>query len=135
MSVGELAAEAALALVGVPFRLHGRDPRTGLDCVGVAAAALGGEGRLGPVASGYALRSGDSAMVARSLLRAGLVETDEPQPGDVIAVRAGAGQVHLVVLVRGGIVHADAMLRKVVFRPGAVPWPVLGIWRIGDKEE
>ena len=27
-------AEAAAALVGSRFRLHGRDPATGLDCIG-----------------------------------------------------------------------------------------------------
>ena len=43
MSAADRAAQvvaAARALVGVPFRLHGRD-RDGLDCVGLAALALG----------------------------------------------------------------------------------------------
>ncbi len=47
MSAADRATQvvaAARALVGVPFRLHGRD-RDGLDCVGVAALALG---RTGP---------------------------------------------------------------------------------------
>ena len=42
MSAADRAAQvvaAARALVGVPFRLHGRD-RDGLDCVGLAALAL-----------------------------------------------------------------------------------------------
>ena len=30
---------------------------------------------------------------------------------------------------RGGFVHADAQLRRVVERPGEPPWPVIGIWR------
>ena len=33
----------------------------------------------------------------------------------------------------GGIIHADAMLRRVVERPGPVPWPVLGRWRQGRE--
>ncbi len=33
-------AAAALNLIGTPFRLHGRDPATGLDCVGLVAEAM-----------------------------------------------------------------------------------------------
>lgn len=35
-------AEAALSLVGTRFRLHGRVAETGLDCVGLVAAAMRG---------------------------------------------------------------------------------------------
>ena len=49
--------------------------------------------------------------------------------GDLLLCRSGPGQLHLAVGVDGGIVHADAGLRRVVERPGAVPWPVLGVWR------
>ena len=37
---GAAIAAAARALVGVPFRLQGRDPALGLDCVGLVGAAL-----------------------------------------------------------------------------------------------
>ena len=36
----ESLALAAEALEGAPFRLHGRDPVTGLDCIGVLAQSL-----------------------------------------------------------------------------------------------
>ncbi|MBW4330573.1 peptidoglycan endopeptidase [Stakelama sp. CBK3Z-3] len=135
MSANERAAEAAMALVGVPFRLHGRDCRRGLDCVGVAVAALGGEARLGPVMTGYALRSGDGVGAQAALRRAGLEPVDVPRIGDVILAQAGPGQLHLAVLVTGGIVHADAVLRKVVFRPGGPPWPVASAWRFYNEEK
>ena len=45
---------AARALVGVRFRLHGRDAVHGLDCVGLVALATG---RAAP--TGYGWRSGD----------------------------------------------------------------------------
>jgi hypothetical protein len=35
-----------------------------------------------------------------------------------------------VILTPGGFVHADAGLRRVVERLGAVPWPVVGCWRL-----
>ena len=37
---GAAIAAAARALVGVPFRLQGRDPALGLDCVGLVGAAM-----------------------------------------------------------------------------------------------
>ena len=33
-------ARAAAGCLGVRFRLHGRDPATGLDCLGLLGAAL-----------------------------------------------------------------------------------------------
>ena len=51
-------------------------------------------------------------------------------PGDILLVNAGSGQHHFVVLVDGGFVHADSGMRRVVERPGAVPWPVLAAWRV-----
>ncbi len=41
----EAFAEAAESLVGIRFRLFGRDPAYGLDCVGLVAAALARSGR------------------------------------------------------------------------------------------
>ena len=105
MSGEERAAEvvaAARALVGVPFRLQGRD-RDGLDCVGVAALALG---RAAP--RGYGLRSGDTAKAL---------------------VRPGPLQLHLMVGTGAGFVHAHAGLRRVVEMPGESPWPIIGWWR------
>ena len=90
MTPGERAAEAAMALIGVRFRLHGRDPAFGLDCVGLAAAALGSD-RLGPVATGYGLRSGDRGKAEAALMRAGLKRVEVPASGDVLVAMAGPG--------------------------------------------
>ena len=126
--MGERVAAAALALVGAAFRLHGRDPASGLDCVGVVAAALRADGFAGEVPSGYALRGGDPARVA-ARLDALLWRVDAVMAGDVLLFAVGAGQLHLAVKTAGGIVHADAALRRVVERPGTAPWPRLGAWR------
>ena len=54
---GDSLAGAAEALIGCPFRLHGRDPAGGLDCVGLVAAAMTAIG-LTPIApTGYGLRN------------------------------------------------------------------------------
>lgn len=126
------AAEAALAAIGSRFRLHGRDPGTGLDCVGVAALALRASGYAGAVPSGYALRGGDPARVV-ALFDAALARADGDRPGDVVLMRAGPMQLHLGVIVLGGMVHADAGLRRVVLRPGPAAWPVIGAWRAREK--
>ena len=128
MPVGERVAVAALALVGAPFRLHGRDVASGLDCIGVIAAALRGAGWVGEVPSGYALRGGDpAAVIAR--FDAVLARGDGRAAGDVLLFRVGPGQIHGAVRTGAGIVHADAGLRRVVARPGVPDWPRLGAWR------
>lgn len=105
-------------MVGARFRLHGRDPASGLDCVGLAALAFGRD-----APTGYALRGGDAEAVAASL-DAMLVRADGAAAGDLLLLRTGPGQLHLAIRTEGGFVHADAGLRRVVERPGAPPWPV-----------
>lgn len=124
-------AAAARGLVGARFRLHGRDPATGLDCVGVVAAALARAGARVTVPQGYAMRTGDADRVAMLIARAGLVRVEGMAAGDVVLVRSGPGQLHLGVWTGAGLVHADAHLRRVVERPGAVGWPVVGVFRWG----
>ncbi|WP_271299966.1 peptidoglycan endopeptidase [Sphingomonas sp. CV7422] len=128
MARGVAVAAAARALVGVRFRLHGRDPAHGLDCIGVIAAALRGAGWRGTVPSGYPLRGGDPAQVAARFDRV-LARGDGAATGDVLLFASGPAQLHGAVRVAGGIVHADAALRRVVERPGRPDWPLLGAWR------
>lgn len=123
--------ERARAMIGVPFRLHGRS-EAGLDCVGLAAVALGREA---PCA--YGLRSGDVARAEGWLRAAGLqlVTFARPgdlalvRPGDLALVRSGPLQLHLMIGTGAGFVHAHAGLGRVVEMPGVSPWPVIGWWR------
>lgn len=121
----------ARALVGVPFRLHGRSAEYGLDCVGVVALAYAAAGHKGVIPVHYALRGGDAARFAEGMRQAGLRRVRVQKPGDVLLVQAGPAQFHLLLLVPGGFVHAHAGLRKVTQTPGDSPWPVLGAWRWG----
>lgn len=133
---------AARRALGVRFRLHGRDPAYGLDCVGLAALAVRAGGGQAIIPTGYALRSGDSDAAAAMIEAAGLIRADHGQPstqaGDLLLCRAGPGQLHLVIdsgAPGGGFIHADAQLRRVVERPGPPPWPVIGRWRLAQTEE
>jgi cell wall-associated NlpC family hydrolase len=128
MKRGERAVAAARSALGVRFRLHGRSAE-GLDCVGLVALALRAEGYEGPVPSGYALRSGDAARVHAAIEALGLVRAEEPRPGDLVLFKAGPGQLHFAIQAEAGVIHADAMLRRVVERP-EMPWPVIGRWRV-----
>ncbi len=118
----------ARARVGVPFRPQGRDPESGLDCIGLVADAVGKPG----AARDYALRGGSLARLEAALRSAGLERAGAPAAGDVLVCVPGAEQLHLGIWTGTGLVHADVSLRRVVERPGAPPWPVAGVWRMRE---
>jgi murein DD-endopeptidase / murein LD-carboxypeptidase len=125
---------AARDLVGARFRLQGRSRASGVDCVGLAALALAEAGHEAVLPRGYGLRSGDEALARDWLAQAGLVAVERPKAGDLALVRPGPLQLHLMILVPGGHVHAHAGLGRVVETPGPSPWPVIGHWRTIEEE-
>jgi cell wall-associated NlpC family hydrolase len=129
MTAAERSVAAARGAVGARFRLHGRDPAFGLDCVGLAALAARAAGFAGAIPADYAIRGGDPCATIDA---AGLTRAAATAPGDLLLFAAGPAQFHLAVLVPGGVVHADAVLRRVVERPGAPPWPLVAAWCLGE---
>ncbi|MFN4134304.1 MAG: peptidoglycan endopeptidase [Novosphingobium sp.] len=121
-------ADAALELVGLPFRLHGREPASGLDCVGVVAEALRRTGRAVSVPEGYSMRTASVARFLGCAEQSGLKPVDSD--GDVILCMASPIQPHLLVAVRDGYVHAHASLGRVTFMPPPLDWPVIAQWRL-----
>lgn len=132
---GDCIAKAALALVGVPFRLHGRDPETGLDCVGLVASALASAGDPVRTPQHYALRNRETDTLLRFAAEAGLAPVSgRLEPGDVLLVSPGPWQLHLLVAgFNDQLVHAHAGLRRVVAMPGPSPWPLAAHWRWQTK--
>lgn len=116
----------ARGLIGVRFRPQGRSPETGLDCVGLVAAAIGAK----DAPRDYPMRSAPFERLEAELQARGLRPVEAPQPGDVLAMTSGPGQLHLGILSEIGLIHGDAALRRVVERPGPAPWPLRGIWRM-----
>ncbi len=116
----------ARSLIGVRFRPQGRDPAAGLDCIGLVAAATGTT----DPPSGYGLRGGTAEALAAGLRAAGFRAARAMRAGDVLAMRTGPEQLHLGLWTGEGLIHAEAGLRRIVERPGEVPWPVIGIWRL-----
>ena len=128
---GPELAEAARAMIGTPFRLHGRDPATGVDCVGLLAASMARCGRTVTFPTGYRLRT-RAFDGLEAVARAAGLENAEDQivAGDVLVVQPGPLQMHLVIALTGRrCVHAHAGLRKVVAGPIDADWALLSQWR------
>ena len=128
---GDQLARAAEALIGSPFRLHGRDPATGLDCIGVLAAALKATGHSAVLPSDYSLRNRRIPDTAAAAASAGLAPAKgECAAGDVVLCRVSACQFHLAIaLGPDRFIHAHAGLGRVVLSPAPLPWPILQHWR------
>jgi cell wall-associated NlpC family hydrolase len=121
-------ARAAAALVGVPWRLHGRDPATGLDCIGLLGAALGQDDGL---PTGYPLRLRRLAGWLPDPASLGFVPAcGGAHPGDVVLLRLGPAQHHLGIAADpSGWIHAHAGLRRVVHQPQLPAGEWIGHWR------
>lgn len=137
MAPGDALAEAARALLGCPFRLHGRDPATGLDCVGLVSAALATSGMRAVVPTGYGLRNLDIAQWLPLARQSGLV----PAPGaigagEVLLIALTHCQHHLVIAADAAtVIHAHAGLRRVVLQPLDPAWQIAAKWRFAPQRE
>jgi murein DD-endopeptidase / murein LD-carboxypeptidase len=128
LTLGESVAQAAQALRGTPFRLHGRNPATGIDCVGLVLLALRGAGRQLDEPVPYTICGAQRNHIAALMGTAGLTPVHTERAGDIVLVRSGPMQLHLMIAIRLGHVHAHAGLGRVVEMPGESPWPILGRW-------
>ncbi|WP_430416101.1 peptidoglycan endopeptidase [Parasphingorhabdus sp.] len=131
----QLLAETARQSCGCNFRLHGRDPQLGLDCIGLVEHCVKAAGRDIIAPNGYAIRQGQPRQFAEFMENAGfavLPQAEAMREGDILLVRPHPVQLHLLVRLKDGCVHAHAGLGKVVFTPGAPSWPVILIFRLQE---
>ena len=128
MTREEIVARAR-ALIGVRFRPQGRSAELGLDCIGVAAMAMGVAKE--KVRRNYRLDTNDPDKVNGEIGKAGFIRIAPvaAAAGDMLLVKTGPAGLHVVILTDGGYVHADMRPRRVVEVRGKVPWPVLSAWR------
>jgi murein DD-endopeptidase / murein LD-carboxypeptidase len=130
--VGEAIAARAMTQIGTPFRLHGRTPGVALDCVGLAAYAIGA----GKVVRGYSLKGMKLNFILSYMDSIGLhslARSTRICDGDIAIAACSPQQFHLMVRAANGWVHSHAGLRKVVHTPGITPWPIVAMRRmIGD---
>ncbi|TMJ18702.1 MAG: peptidoglycan endopeptidase [Alphaproteobacteria bacterium] len=125
----EAIVAAGRALIGAPFRPQGRSAETGLDCLGLVAAAAGAD--LAKTRRDYRLRDFEPEAIGQALETLGFRRAEGPaRPGDILILAPAPGRLHAAIVTPGGHLHADAGLRRVVEAPGAPPWPVLSAWRL-----
>lgn len=126
-------AAAAESLVGSPFRLHGRDPGTGLDCIGLLFASLRIIGLSPAFPTGYRIRTSDYPSLPSLAAVHGFIAAESSVvPGDVLFVRPGPAQLHLVIAGtrRGSLVEAHAGVGRVISRAGPPIEPIIQHWRL-----
>ena len=133
-SAGSQLAAAAENLIGCPYRFHGRNPVTGLDCIGLVFASLEAIGRKPSVPTGYNLRNASIDRFLPSFSVNGLFcVRDTHEVGDVVLTMPGPNQTHLLIRsARGGFIHAHAGLKRTVHTPGSLPWPAQQIFRLSE---
>lgn len=135
MDVGARIVAAALALVGTPFRLHGRGA-AGVDCVGLALLSVRGAGLAVPEPPPYRLRAGAAGQAGAWMARAGFAVAERPRPGDIILAQVSALQPHLMIEGVDAVVHAHAGIGRVVCMPMPDGWTVAARWRwVGGAAE
>jgi murein DD-endopeptidase / murein LD-carboxypeptidase len=121
-------AARALALTGVPFRPQGRDPRLGLDCVGLCLATYDVPAE--KVRRDYRIRGDHRREITTSLLGwFRKIPRKLRRIGDLLLLAPADDQLHLAIQTEQGFVHADARLRRVVQTPGNPPWAMIGAYR------
>jgi cell wall-associated NlpC family hydrolase len=128
-------AARACSQIGVRYHMHGRLPGEALDCAGLVGYAL--HPILGGIAvpSDYSLRGDFRQKIDQffaSIPARMLTAHTAPIAGDIALFAPGPGQQHLAVIVGGGIIHAHAGLRKIVFTPFPLQWTIIALWRTKD---
>ena len=125
-------ADAARNLIGTQFKLHGRDPEIGLDCVGLIGASLKAIGRQADLPSGYAFRNSSISEWIDCAATSGLEPTiGAVKTGDVLLMTPGPAQHHLAIALSADtIVHAHAALRRIVVQPLAPGTKLVAHWRL-----
>ncbi len=121
------AVERALSLLGTRFRAQGRDPRLGLDCLGLAMIAYCIDGA--KIRRDYRL-SGDHRRELVAGLASGFrrVPPSRQRAGDLMLIRVAIDQYHLAIRTSDGFVHVDAR-HGVVETPGVPAWSVVATYR------
>jgi cell wall-associated NlpC family hydrolase len=115
MGRAEAFVRAARTCVGARFRLQGRDPRFGLDCIGVVVWAAQAVGIRVCDQNDYSL-SDDPARLTNALQAMGwrVKPTRACALGDIGVFESAGALRHLGVLTPDTLIHADIGLRRVV---------------------
>jgi murein DD-endopeptidase / murein LD-carboxypeptidase len=128
---------AARSCLGTRFRWQGRDPATGLDCVGLILWAAHQAGFRATVARDYRWRDRLDLLVDSGLGQAGLMPAHNPEPGDVLVFSTDAARAHIGLFAGPTIIHAHAGVRRVVEHRLDAEWRarLAGAYRFPRRQE
>ena len=119
--------ERARGLIGTRFRAQGRDPDSGVDCLGLAIVAFDLDGHT--IRRDYRLSGEHRRELTNGLERLFRRVAKPPiRAGDLMLMRIAERHYHLAIRTDAGFVHADAR-RGVVETPGTPSWPVIASYR------
>lgn len=132
ISRGQKLANAAAHFIGVRFRLHGRNPEDGLDCIGLIACSLRAIGDNPTIPEGYHLRNTSPLSWIGCAELSGLkTATGTIEAGDILLTKPGPGQDHLLIAENEReAIHAHAGLRRVVRQPLSTTGTIQTHWRL-----
>ena len=99
MIAREQFVAAVSALVGCKVAHRGRDPRFGLDCAGVAVAAMAACGLVVDDLPTYGTLPSADQLAGMLVRYCDRIDTADRAPGDLLQVRFGHEARHLVVMV------------------------------------
>lgn len=117
----------AKTLVGTPFRLQGRDPGHGIDCVGLVVLACAINDAPRP---DYRRRGEHFAcFIERSAPWLRRVSSKAARVGDIVLLHCGTRSWHVGIFTQDGLIHADPSAGRVVFRPGDLPGTLRAVLR------
>jgi cell wall-associated NlpC family hydrolase len=125
--------DAARACVGTPFRLQGRDPALGLDCIGLVVVAARAAGLVVPDAQDY-LMTDDPQRLDDALASSPFtpVNGDALQAGDIVRLETAGLPLHLGIVSPETLIHADLRFRRVVEHGFDASWRsrLVSAWRL-----
>lgn len=115
--------ERARSVIGAPYRRQGREPRTGIDCLGLAFHCFD---------LSFDMRTSDgrglSPTAFERLAIRYFTTANTPRDGDLVVMRE-RGRWHLGIRDGEAMIHADARSRRVVRRPGRLPMKLYAVLR------
>ena len=124
-----IITDRAQAALGTRFRRQGRLVGLGLDCVGLLLHAYGIEPERAPrdyQFNGYRLSSIEAHLRILGFRR---ISRPSARPEDLLIYQVANTQFHLGLKMERGILHADAMVRKVVESMAAEDWCLKRVYR------
>lgn len=128
---------AARRCLGTPFHHQGRQPRFGIDCIGLIVVALRAAGMQVNDYSDYSRRPDGKSLIA-ALTEHGAQPVSKIEPGDILLFRYDNQPQHVALATEPDrMIHSFAVAGQVVETPIGDYWRrrLNGIYRFSQIKE